>query len=132
MHMHTHAVSKAVLTWLHKPTTTLNNSHILQSSTSNLPTPNSSIITDYLAKELFLSRMWKYPLNTAPQGIYISPVGAIPKKHKPGKYRLIMDVSSPKNFSVNDGVDPALLSLSYVSINHLSSLILSLGEKLCS
>ena len=105
-----------------------NNSHVLQSSTSNLPTPNPSIITDYLAKEVFLNRMWKYPLNAAPQGIHISPVGAIPKKHKPGKFRLIMDLSSPKNFSVNDGIDPALSSLSYVSIDHLSSLILSLGR----
>ena len=64
----------------------------------------------------------------APQGIHISPVGAIPKKHKPGKYQLIMDLSSPKNFSINDGIDPALSSLLYVSIDHLSSLILSLGR----
>ena len=105
-----------------------NNSHVLQSSTSNLPTPNPSIITDYLVKKVFLNRVWKYPLNVAPQGIHISPVGAIPKKHKPGKYRLIMDLSSPKNFSVNNGIDPALSSLSYVSIDYLSSLILSLGR----
>ena len=64
----------------------------------------------------------------SPQGIHISPVGAIPKKHRPGKYRLIMDLSSSKNFTVNDGIDPALSSLSYVSIDHLSSLILSLGR----
>ena len=95
-------------------------SHILQPSTSNLPTPNPSVITDYLAKEVFLNRMWKYPLNAAPQGIHISPVGAILKKNKPGKYRLIIDLSSPKNFSVNDGIDPALSSLSYASIDHLS------------
>ena len=36
--------------------------------------------------------MWKYPLNAPPQGIHISPVGAIAKKHKLGKYRLIMDL----------------------------------------
>ena len=30
----------------------------------------------------------------APQGIHISLVGAIPKTHKPGKYQLIMDLSS--------------------------------------
>ena len=73
--------------------------------------------------------MWKYPLNVAPQGIHISPVGVIPKKHKPGKYRLIMDLSSTNNCSVNDGIDPVLSSLSYVSIDHLSSLILSLGRE---
>ena len=38
-------------------------------------------------------------------------------------------ISSPKNFSVNDGIDPAWLSLLYVSIDHLSSLILSLGTR---
>ena len=86
------------------------------------------MITDYLAKEVFLNRMWKCPLNAAPLGIHTSPVGAIPKKNKPGKYRLIMDLSSPKNFSVNDGIDSALSSLSYASIDHLSSLILSLGR----
>ena len=39
-----------------------------------------------------------------------------------------MYLSSPKNVSVNDGSDPALSSLSYVSIDHLSSLILTLGR----
>ena len=101
-------------------------SKILQPSTSNLSTPNP-VITDYLVKEVFLNRMWKYPLNAAPPGIHQS-VGTIPKKNKPGKYRLIMDLSSPKNFSVNDGIDSALSSLSYASIDHLSSLILSLGR----
>ena len=43
-------------------------SQILLPSTSNLSTPNPSVITDYLAKEVFLNRMWKYPLNAAPQG----------------------------------------------------------------
>ena len=70
-------------------------SHILQPSTFNLPTSNPSVITDYLDKEVFLDRMWKYPINAVPQRIHISPVGAIPKKHKPGKNRLIMDLSSP-------------------------------------
>ena len=39
-----------------------------------------------------------------------------------------MDLSSPKNSSVNDGIDPTLSSLSYASINHLSTLIQSLGR----
>ena len=43
-------------------------SQILQPSTSNLSTPNPSVITDYLAKEVFLNRMWKYPPNAAPRG----------------------------------------------------------------
>ena len=39
-----------------------------------------------------------------------------------------MDLSSPKNSSVNDGIDPTLSSLSYASIDHLSALIQSLGR----
>ena len=37
-------------------------------------------IIDYLAKEVFLNKILKYPLNAAPQGIHISPVGVILKK----------------------------------------------------
>ena len=72
--------------------------------------------------------MWKYPQEVKLNSLHLSPVGAIPKKNKPGKYHLIMDLSSPKNFSVNDGIDPGLSSLSYASIDHLSVLILSLGR----
>ena len=102
-------------------------SQILQPSTSNLSTPNPSVITDYLAKEVFLNRMWKYPLMQPPQDSY-QPSRCYSQEKKTGKYRLIMDLSSPKNFSVNDGIDSELSSLSYASIDHLSSLILSLGR----
>jgi len=68
------------------------------------------------------------PTGVKLNSIHLSPVGVIPKKNKPGKYRLIMDLSSPKKFSVNDGIDPGLSSLSYASIDHLSVLVLSLGR----
>jgi len=29
------------------------------------------------------------------------------RKHAPGKWRLIVDLSSPKKFSINDGIDPS-------------------------
>ena len=41
-----------------------------------------------------------------------------------------MDLSSPKNSSVNDGIDATLSSLSYASIDHLSALILGRGAML--
>ena len=66
----------------------------LYSTAVYLSTPNPSIITDYLTKEVFLNRMCEYPLNAAPREIHISPVGAIPKKHKLSKYWLIMDFST--------------------------------------
>ncbi len=49
--------------------------------------------------------------------IHTSPFGVIPKKSKPDKWRLILDLSSPIDHSVNDGIERELTSLSYVSID---------------
>ena len=105
-----------------------NRSQILHSATVNLPSQNSSVISDYLQREVSLNRMWKYPHLVSPPGIHISPIGVIPKKNKPGKWRLIVDLSSPRGFSVNDGISPDLSTLSYTSVDHLASLVLSNGR----
>ena len=55
----------------------------------------------------------------------LSPIGLIPKKHQPGRWRLIVDLSSPPNGSVNDGIDPVLCSMQYASIDQAVSLILN-------
>ena len=55
-------------------------------------------------------------------------MGVIPKKNKPGKWRLIDDLSSPERLSVNDGVDVDRSSLSYASVDHLSALVVSSGR----
>ena len=47
------------------------------------------------------------------EGIHISKLGVIPKKHHAGKWRLIVDLSSPAGASVNDFIDPSLCSLTY-------------------
>ena len=57
--------------------------------------------------------------------VHISPFGVIPKKHKPGKWRLILDLSSPAGLSVNDGIDKDLCSLSYISIDEVVKCIIS-------
>ena len=46
----------------------------------------------------------------------------------PGKWRLILDLSHPCGSSVNDGVDPALCSLHYASVDAAVAKILSLGQ----
>ena len=63
-----------------------------------------------------------------PQGIHLSPIGAIPKKHKPGKWRLIMDLSSPAGSSINDGISSEWSSIPYVSIDFLLFLVLEAGK----
>ena len=60
--------------------------------------------------------------------IHLSPLGAILKKHKPGKWRLIVDLSFPAGASINDGISAEWSSVSYVSIYHLSSLVNSTGR----
>ena len=39
-----------------------------------------------------------------------------------------MDLSSPAGASVNDGISPEFSTVSYVSVDHLSSLVLSAGR----
>ena len=100
----------------------------LHPATSNLHTSNPSIISEYLDREISLMRMWKFPRHCIPPGIQTSPLGVIPKKNKPGKWRLIVDLSSPMGFSVNDGISQELSSLSYTSVDHLASLVTSVGR----
>ena len=60
--------------------------------------------------------------------VQVSPFGVILKSHTPGKWRLIVDLSSPKGSSVNDGISSDLCSLSYISIDDVSRVIASLGR----
>ena len=43
-------------------------------------------------------------------------MGVIPKGHTPGKWRLITDLSHPEGNSVNEGIEPRLVSISYISV----------------
>ena len=95
---------------------------------TNLPSQVSHVIRKHLSTEVSLNRMHCYPLGSEPRGTQISPIGAIPKKNQPGKWRLITDLSSPAGTSVNDAISKELSSLKYTSVDHLSSLILSEGK----
>ena len=64
-------------------------------------------------------------MSVCPREVHLSPMSIIPKKNK---WRLIVDLSSPKGDSINDGIDQERSSLSYISINHLSTLVVSEGR----
>ena len=72
--------------------------------------------------------MWRCPKDCLPRGIHISPLGVIPKKNKPGKWRLIVDLSALQGGIINDGIDSELSSLSCSSIDHLAALVVSEGR----
>lgn len=60
--------------------------------------------------------------------IHTSPFGVIPKKGQQNKWRLIVDLSSPKGASVNDGINTAYTSICYSSIDDVVKIIQSLGR----
>ena len=105
-----------------------NRSQQLQPAATNLQCTKPQIVTEYLGREVALNRMWRCPTGYLPKGIHISPIGLIPKKNKPGKWRMIVDLSAPRGMSVNDGIDSELSSLSYSTIDQLAALVVSEGK----
>lgn len=75
----------------------------------------AEVVGEYLQTEVTAGRILG-PFDPAdyPQ-IHTSRFGVIPKS-TPGRWRLIVDMSSPEGVSVNDGISESLCSLSYVTI----------------
>ena len=61
-------------------------------------------------------------------GIHISPFGVIPKKNRPNKWRLIVNLSALEGASVNDSIGKELASVSFASVVDIVSTILQLGR----
>ena len=75
------------------------------------------VINDYLQKKILQEQIrGRFPPHLAPS-VHINRLGVIPKKHQPGKWRLITDLPFPEGASVNDIIDPALCSLKYVTVD---------------
>ena len=88
---------------------------------------NPQVIRDYLATELHAGRIVgpfdpkQYPY------IHTSRFGVIPKS-TPGKWRLIVDLSSPEGGSVNDGIRETWCSLTYVTVDNAAKGITAYGR----
>ena len=89
---------------------------------------NSAVLNAYISKELEQGRMVHIPDPSVLPWFHTSPFGVIPKKHKPGKWRLIVDLSAPEGHSVNDFISKELCSLSYISVDDIARTILHLGK----
>lgn len=85
----------------------------LQSASSNIRSAfdNASVIDAYLATEVLCG--WVAGLSTAVYrfNLHISRFGVIPKSNQPTKWRLILDLASPDDSSVNDGISKTPFSL---------------------
>ena len=85
------------------------------------------VIDSYITKEVSDRRILG-PFPSPGETIHTSPFGVIPKRHQENKWRLILDLSHPEGRSVNDGIDPALCSLSYISHDQITEQILLMGR----
>ena len=84
----------------------------LQSAADNMSSvqEHPEIASQYIAAEVAAGR-----LRPAPAA-QLSPIGLIPKKNRPDALRMIVDLSSPKGQSVNDGIAREACSFHYSSV----------------
>ena len=89
---------------------------------------NPHVIRDYLCTECEAGRVIG-PLDpSCHQNIHTNRFGVIPKS-TPGKWRLIVDMSSPEGGSVNDGIREAWCSLSYAMVTDAAREITAYGSR---
>lgn len=101
----------------------------LKSAKKNKPSAyqHPAVIDKYLANEVALNRVaGPFPSPPLPN-LHISSFGVIPKKGQPGKWRLIVDLSSPGGSSVNDGIGIAECSLQYIRLDEIILMISKYG-----
>lgn len=89
---------------------------------------NPAVVREYIVEECQLGRLVPVPIETlTTASVQLSPFGVIPKRGQPGRWRLIVNLSSPEGASVNDGIDSLLTSLHYASVDDAVSTIQALG-----
>ena len=101
----------------------------LRSRASNMHSASEhpTVVDEYLATKVSASRV-AGPFDAPPfHSLHVSPFGVIPKKHQPGKWRLILDLSSPPGHSVNDGIPKDPYSVKYVTVDDAICSLVDLG-----
>lgn len=71
---------------------------------------------------------WLTPLPDFPfPSLLISHFGVIPENNQPGKWHLILDLSSPAEHSVNDGIPKSPFTVQDVSVDAVIESIMVRG-----
>ncbi len=86
------------------------------------------VISSFLEAELLAGRVYGLLDPVFSFTVQVNMFGLVPKGHHPGKWRLILDLSSPKGASVNDGIEPSLCSLHYTSVDEASARVAAKGR----
>ena len=87
---------------------------------------NPAVVQQYIDTEMQAGRV--IPVDSRKRQIHISSYRVIPKRQQPGKWRLIVDLSAPHGFSMNDDILEALCSLKYPSVQDGAKMALQLGR----
>ena len=104
--------------------------HICRPAGSNMKSAidNPRPVQEYLDKELAAGRIIGPFDPQSVQGAQVSRFGVIPKSGQPGRWRLILDLSSPKDGSVNAGIYREICSLSYPTVDDAVEKVLKVGN----
>ena len=106
--------------------------HHLILAKDNMPSTkiNTDVVAAYLRNEALARRIiGPLSLPEKPDRHTYQSLWVIPKRHQPGKWRLIQDLSPPQEASVNAGISRDLSSLQYVTVDHAAKIISELGDQ---
>ena len=89
---------------------------------------HSEVVDNYLTTECQAGRVLG-PFSAPPiSRLQTNSFGVIPKRHQPGKWRLILDLSSPDGHSVNDGIGSEACTLNYISVQDVAGEVARRGR----
>ena len=103
--------------------------HRLRSACSNLKgaRDHPEVVDAYIAAECRAGTVLG-PFDPALlPAVHISKFGVIPKPHRPGEWRLIVDLSALFGESVNDGISAELSSVKYTRLQEVVQHVASMG-----
>ena len=83
----------------------------------------ASVIDEYLAHEVSRGRVAGPFDSPSIPNLQVSSFSVIPKREQMGKWRLIVDLSSPTGSSVNDGINPEEFTLHYITVDQVIQLV---------
>ncbi len=88
---------------------------------------NPSVVDNYIEKELVRGSLaGPFPEDFV-KGLHFNRFGLIPKPI-PGQWRMIVDLSFPKNYSVNDFIADSEASVQYSSVDDAIDIIMQIGR----
>ena len=87
------------------------------------------IVEQYLRAKITSNNVaGPFSLDSWLESVIVNRFRVIPKANKPGKWRLIVDLSFPHGSSVNDGISTRDASMPYPTIKDADQIISKLGK----